>query len=165
VASTFNAFAAGARKARWNAEVSTSYIGNWTDVAAAREATLAQIAEGADVLIHNANEAARGFFQAVEENPQVFAFGTNRNQNDAAPTSVVASATIDIPLALELVAREVRDQSFYARSIRFGLADDVIRIEWNEALARKVNSSDREAVDRLVGEIESGEFRVPRGDF
>jgi basic membrane lipoprotein Med (substrate-binding protein (PBP1-ABC) superfamily) len=165
VASTFEAFAAGAQAVRPEIQVSTSYIGSWTDVAAAREATLAQIAQGADVLIHNANEAARGFFQAVAESPGVRAFGTNRNQNDMAPRAVLASATIDIPLALLRVAREVQAGEFQARPMRFGLAGQVIRIEWNDALAGELPPVERAAVDALIGRIESGEVIVPRGDF
>jgi len=165
VASTFDAFAAGARAARPEIQVSTTYIGSWTDVAAAREATLAQIAQGADVLIHNANEAARGFFQAVAESPGVRAFGSNRNQNASAPSAVLASATIDIPLALLRVASEVQAHEFEARPMRFGLADEVIRIEWNDALAKELSAEDRAAVDALTQQIRSGEVVVPRGDF
>lgn len=165
VASTFLAFEAGARAARPDVQVSTSYIGTWTDVAAGREATLAQIAQGADVLIHNANEAARGFFQAVAESPGARAFGTNRNQNDMAPGAVLASATIDVPLALVRVASEVKAGGFQARPMRFGLAEDVIRIEWNAALAAELSPEDRAAVDSVVAQIRAGALRVPRGDF
>jgi basic membrane lipoprotein Med (substrate-binding protein (PBP1-ABC) superfamily) len=165
VASTFQAFAAGAQAVRPEVQVSTSYIGSWTDVAAAREATLAQIAQGADLLIHNANEAARGFFQAVAESPGVRAFGTNRNQNALAPRAVLASATIDVPLALVRVARDVQAGEFRAAPLRFGLADGVIRIEWNDALAAEIPAAERAAVDALVARIESGEVVVPRGDF
>ncbi|MCZ6715377.1 MAG: BMP family protein, partial [Deltaproteobacteria bacterium] len=91
VASTFMAFEAGARAARSTVRVSVSYIGSWTDVSAAREATLAPIAEGVDVLIHNLNEAVPGFFQAVRASPGVRAVGTNRNQNHLAPEAGLAS--------------------------------------------------------------------------
>jgi basic membrane protein A and related proteins len=165
VASTFQAFAAGAQAARPDVRVLTSYTGSWTDVAAAREATLAQIAQGADYLIHNANEAARGFFQAVSESPGTRAFGTNRNQNDMAPKAVLASATLDVPLALLRVAQEVKAGSFRARPMRFGLGDRVVRIEWNDALASEIPPADRAAVDELIGRIERGELAVPRGEF
>ena len=165
VASTFHAFTAGAVKARPRIKTSVSYIGGWTDVSAAREATLAQIAEGADVLIHNANEAAHGFFQAVEESPGVLAFGTNRDQNALAPGSVLASATIRIPEALLLVAKEVKFGQFWPRSIRFGLRDGVIGIEWNEALAERVPDAVRHDADVLIDRIKRGVFEVPRGKF
>ena len=165
VASTFQAFEAGARAARSRIPVSVSYIGSWTDVSAAREATLAPIAEGADILIHNLNEAARGFFQAVKESKGVLAFGVNRNQNALAPENVLASATIDVPRAFLLVAREVKSGSFWPRSIRFGLRDGVIKIEWNEALRSRVPDKVKREAEDLVRRIEMGALQVPRAGF
>ena len=165
VASTFMAFEAGARAARSTVRVSVSYIGSWTDVSAAREATLAPIAEGVDVLIHNLNEAAHGFFQAVRESDGVLAFGANRNQNALAPENVLASATIDIPQALLLVAREVESGRFQPRSIRFGLRDGVIKIEWNEGLLSRVPADVKREADALVTRIEEGALEVPRAGF
>ncbi len=165
VASTFSAFEAGARAAGTGANLTVSYIGSWTDVAAAREATRAMIEEGADVLIHNANEAAHGFFKAVEERPGVLAFGTNKDQNALAPDSVLASAVLDVPQALLLVAEEVKSETFLARSIRFGLRDQVVAIAWNEALRARVPAPVWERVGSLVHAIETGALEVPRAGF
>ena len=165
VASTFTAFEAGAKRGRPDAQVIISYIGGWTDTAAAREATLAQIAGGADVLIHNANEAAAGFFQAVNDSPGVFAFGSNKNQNDAAPERVLASATLDVPKALLLVATEVQNKTFQARPMRFGLGSEVIRVEWNEKLRAQVPDALRAELDGIAKDIASGALQVPRGNF
>ncbi len=165
VASTFTAFEAGAKRARPDAEVTISYIGGWTDTSAAREATLALLANGADVVIHNANEAAAGFFQAVTSSPGVVAFGTNKNQNDSAP-NVFASATLDVPTALVLVARQVQEGKFEAKPMRFGLASKVIRVEWNERLrTTSVQAEVTAEANVLTGEIESGALQVPRGNF
>jgi basic membrane lipoprotein Med (substrate-binding protein (PBP1-ABC) superfamily) len=165
VASTFLAFAAGARAARPDVQVVTSYLGSWEDVAAGREATLALISSGADVLIHNADAAGRGFFQAAQEQTGVYVFGTNRNQNDLAPEVVLASAVLDIPLALLRVAREVEEGRFEARSIRFGLGEGVVSIAWNDRLRARLPSALRTEVDTLVKRIESGDLVVPRGGF
>jgi basic membrane protein A len=165
VASTFLAFEAGAMRARPHAEVKISYIGSWTDVSAAREATLAQIATGVDVLIHNANEAAAGFFQAVNESPKVWAFGTNKNQNGQAPERVLASATLDVPRALVLVATEVKNGVWSARPMRFGLRSGVVAIAWNDPLRAKVPAELAREVDALAADVASGTVDVPRGSF
>jgi basic membrane lipoprotein Med (substrate-binding protein (PBP1-ABC) superfamily) len=165
VASTFAAFEAGAKRARPDAQVTISYIGGWTDASAAREATLALAANGADVLIHNANEAAAGFFQAVTSSPGVVAFGTNKNQNQEAPEHVLASATLDVPAALLLVATDVRDGTFKAQPMRFGLASGVIRVEWNPGMKDSVPAEVTAQVDKLASEIASGSLQVPRGNF
>lgn len=165
VASTFAAYEAGAKRGREHAQVTISYIGSWTDVSAAREATLAQIASGVDVVIHNANEAAAGFFQAVNDSPSVWAFGTNKNQNDRAPERVLASATLDVPRALVLVAQDVKAASWSARAIRFGLRSGVVKIEWNDALREKIPEGLRGEVEQLQAEVASGAVTVPRGSF
>jgi len=165
VASTFTAFEAGAKRGREHAQVTISYIGSWTDVSAAREATLAQIASGVDVLIHNANEAAAGFFQAVNESPQVWAFGSNKNQNDRAPERVLASATLDVPRALLLVAQDVKSGTFSARAMRFGLRSGVVKIEWNAKLRDVIPADVWSDVEKLESEVASGTVSVPRGSF
>lgn len=165
VKSTFAAFAAGARMARSNVKVSISYIGSWEDVAAAREATLAQMAQHTDVLIHNADAAARGFFQAVESDDRVLAFGTNRNQNDLAPHSMIASATLDIPRALLLVAKEVQSKRFQPRSIRFGLRDGVVGIAWNPELRGRIPDDVWADTMEYFERVRSGVIEVPRAGF
>jgi basic membrane lipoprotein Med (substrate-binding protein (PBP1-ABC) superfamily) len=165
VASTFTAFEGGARAAKPDVEVTISYIGGWTDTAAAREATLAQIAGGADVLIHNANEAAAGFFQAVKDSPNVLAYGSNKNQNDQAPERVLASATLDVPRALLLVSTQVKSGQWKAQPMRFGLESGVVKVEWNDALKARVSDELRAELDALAVKIASGALEVPRGSF
>ncbi len=165
VASTFYAFEEGARRARPRVQLARSWVGSWEDVAAAREATLALVEGGADVLIHNADAAANGYFEAVKEHPGVIAFGANSDQAQKAPANVLASATLDIARALLLVAGEVKNRKFWARSIRYGLADGVVAIAWNPALADRVPPEVRAATDALEAEIRSGKFKVPRAEF
>ena len=165
VASTFLAFEAGARDARADVRIAETYLGSWEDVAAAREATLAQVALGAAVLLHNADAAARGFFAALGESEGVYGFGTNRDQNDLAPDSVIASAVLDIPRALLMVAREVEAGRFRPRSIRFGMRDGVVGIVWNDALVSRLGVGIPITAKSLVRRIKSGQLVVPRAGF
>ncbi len=165
VTSTFIAFEEGAHAARQRIETTRSWVGSWEDVAAAREATLALIQGGADVLIHNADAAANGFFEAVKEHPDVLAFGANADQAHKAPDNVLASATLDIARALLLVAAEVKNRQFWARSIRYGLRDGVVGIAWNPRLEARVSPELRVRLDALTADIRSGKFKVPRAEF
>lgn len=169
IRSTFLAFQAGAEAARPDVEVREVFIGNFDDTAAAREAALALLEEQADFLIHQANEAGRGVFQAVSERAQkgarVFAFGTNRNQNDMAPDVVIASATLDIPGALVEVARRVQAGMFVAEPIRLGMAQDIVRLEPNEALVAEVPEPVLRDLAAREAEIRDGALVVPRGAF
>jgi basic membrane protein A and related proteins len=164
VASTFLAFAAGAKAGNPSVQVRTVYMGSFEDAAGARQAALALADEGCDIFIHNADAAGAGVFQAARER-KLLAFGTNKNQNAIAPDTVLASAVIDIPRALVSVAREVHDGKFRPRSIRFGLVDGVITLEWNPALASRVPREVSAAVAHAREQIAAGTLVVPRGNF
>ena len=169
IRSTFLAFAAGVKAARPDASVREVFIGNFDDTAAAREAALALIEEGADFLIHQANEAGRGVFQAATdrstEAEPVYVFGTNANQNDMAPEVVIASATLDLPGAFVAVAGRVKEGRFEATPIRLGMKEGIVDFVPNALLYGRVESDVADEVIAQRTAIESGEFSVPRGDF
>lgn len=169
IRSTFVAFRAGVRAVRPEMRVREVFLGNFDDTAAAREATLALLEEGADFVLHQANDAGRGVFRAVSERAAegsvVYAFGTNRNQNALAPDVVLASATLDIPKALLEVARRVRDGSFRAAPLRLGMREGIAALEMNPALEDRIPEQVRAEVRALAAQIASGERVVPRGDF
>jgi basic membrane protein A len=115
-----------------------AYLNTFDDVAAGREAALAMIRLGVDMLHHNADQAALGLFQAVKESPGVFAFGANADQSALAPDRVIGSVVIDLPRAFLAIAREVKAGSFSPRVETFGLAGGVLRYDANPALANQV---------------------------
>lgn len=164
VASTFLAFEGGVHAVDPKATVRTVYTGSFDDAAAARQATLALADQGCDVVIHNADAAGAGVFQAARER-KIFAFGTNKDQNGLAPEVVVASAVIDISQAFLRVAQEVRSGKFRPRSIRFGFRDGVISYVWNPRLAPSLPPGLAAEVGRARAAIEAGTITVPRGNF
>ena len=101
VEGTFLAFEAGARAVDPDVEVLESFTGSWDDVSAAKEAAVAQLGRGADVIIHNVDAASFGVFQAVREavagGDTAWALGMNRDQNEVAPDVILGSAVIRIP--------------------------------------------------------------------
>jgi basic membrane lipoprotein Med (substrate-binding protein (PBP1-ABC) superfamily) len=164
VKSTILAFAAGANAVNPSFQVVTSYVGNWEDVGAAKEAALALVQQGADLLFHNADAAGLGVFQAAQQR-QVWAFGANRNQNDVAPDVVLTSAVIDIPRAFVTVARQVKDHTFVAKVERLGMRDGVVSLVYNPALAARIPADARARVDGAQQDILSGKLSVPSAEF
>ncbi|MGA6974223.1 MAG: BMP family protein, partial [Candidatus Binatus sp.] len=94
----FEGFKRGFLSVQPKGRILISYTGNFDDVGAAKEAALAQIGQGADVLIHNADAAGLGVFLAAEQG-HAYAFGVFNNQNSVAPDVVLASAVTSTPLA------------------------------------------------------------------
>ncbi len=164
VRSTFVAFAAGAAHAHPGYPVTTSYIGSWDDVGAARTATLALADRGCRFVLQNADAAGPGVFQAAAERG-IFAFGSNRAQHEIAPTAVLASAVIDIPGAFLAVAREVKDGTFTARVLERTIADGTISVVYNPALAAKIPDDVRAAVAATESAIRRGTLHVPTAEF
>jgi basic membrane lipoprotein Med (substrate-binding protein (PBP1-ABC) superfamily) len=124
----------GAKAVNPKIESRKIYLNSFDDAAAGREAALALIRVGADMLHHNADAAALGVFQAAKESSGVYVFGSNADQSSLAPNLVIGSAVIDLPHAFLLVAREVKSGSFQPQVESFGLASGVIRYEPNPAL-------------------------------
>ncbi|HSQ00752.1 MAG TPA: BMP family protein [Candidatus Dormibacteraeota bacterium] len=164
VKSTLMAYEAGAKVVNPNFQVLTSYVGNWEDVGAAKEAALALVQQGADFLFHNADAAGLGVFQAAQQK-QVLAFGANKNQNDIAPDVVLASAVIDIPRGFLTVARQVKDHTFVARVEKMGMKDGVVSLQYNAALAGRIPPAVKAEVDAAQQAILAGTLNPPSAEF
>jgi basic membrane lipoprotein Med (substrate-binding protein (PBP1-ABC) superfamily) len=164
VKSTIIAFEAGARAVRPDFTVVTSYVGNWEDVGGAKEAALALVQQGCDFLFHNADAAGLGVFQAAQMQ-HVYAFGSNRNQNDVAPDVVIASAVAEIPRAFVQVAREVKEGRFEGRIERMGMKDGVIHLVLNPQLEAKIPAEVKQRIDEARETIVAGTLKVPTAEF
>lgn len=165
VEGTFLGFAGGARAVRPGVDVMQAYLGNFEDVAAAKENAVAQIRRGADVLLHNADAASFGVFQAARENGGVLALGSNKDQNGVAPDVIVASATLDLPHALLAVARRVKDGTWRPGVMFFGIEDGVVDLVINERLADRVPAALRARIAAARDSIIAGTLAVPHVEF
>lgn len=169
VQGTFRAFEAGARAVDPDIQVLESFIGNWDDVGAAKEAAVAQLRRGADVLIHNTDAASFGVFQAVREavaaGRTAWALGMNRDQNQVAPDVILGSAVIRIPEAFLETARAWRGGRLGGAPIYARAGDDVIDFVVNPALQDRVPAELLARVDAARAAIRAGELEVPRVPF
>jgi len=168
VQGTFMAFEAGVLAVAPDARVLETYVGNWDDVAAAKEATVAQLSRGADVVIHNMDGGSFGIFQAVREaaaSRTAWAIGMNRDQNDVAPDVILGSAVIRIPEAFLVVARRWSEGSLGAGPIYTGAEAGIIDFVLNPELAGRVPAELVQRIDETRGRIRAGELDVPRVPF
>jgi basic membrane protein A len=150
----------GAKAVNPAVESRVAYLNTFDDVAAGREAALAMIRVGVDMLHHNADQAALGLFQAVKESPGVYAFGANADQSALAPERVIASVVIDLPKAFIAIAREVKDGRFSPRVESFGLAGGVLRYEPNPALDDRVPPALKARVKAAADSLVAGTLKA-----
>jgi basic membrane lipoprotein Med (substrate-binding protein (PBP1-ABC) superfamily) len=154
----FDAFVAGARSVNPRFEVTTQYVGSWTNANTAKEMALARIREGADVLFPNADSAGLGVFQAAVENRSrgVYAVGVNANQNELAPEVILASAVFDVPKAFTQMATQVREGRFFGRRHEFGTKDGLVALVINPRLEERIPAAVRRRVRQAEDALRRG---------
>ncbi|MEP7082772.1 MAG: BMP family protein, partial [Chloroflexota bacterium] len=108
-----NAFIAGAQFVNGDVEVKVTFLNSWFDPAAAKEAALAQVGAGADVLY-----AERfGVIEAAQENDLV-AIGNMSDQESLAPGHVATSVTWNMGPTVEYVIDQVIAGSYTAQDLK-----------------------------------------------
>ncbi|KPJ83677.1 MAG: hypothetical protein AMS19_03525 [Gemmatimonas sp. SG8_23] len=166
---TFRAFEAGVKSVDPDVEVLEVFTGDWNDVAAAKEAAVAQLNRGADVLIHNLDAASFAVFQAVREaraeGRSAWAIGMNSDQNDVAPDVIVGSAVIRIADAFVETARMWQEGQVGGAPIYASLRQEVIDFVFNPELADQVPEEMVVRVREARELIRAGEIDVPRVPF
>jgi basic membrane protein A and related proteins len=108
-----NSFTAGVKEINPDARVLVTFINSWFDPAAAKEAALAQIDSGADVLY-----AERfGVIEAASEKG-LDAFGNMSDQNELAPNYVVTSVVWHMEPTVDYVVKQVAAGAFTAQDLK-----------------------------------------------
>jgi basic membrane protein A and related proteins len=108
-----NAFTEGVQEANPDAEVLVTFINSWFDPAAAKEAALAQIDAGADVLF-----AERfGVIEAAQEN-ELLAFGSMSDQSELAPETVVTGPVWNMEPTVNYVIAQVAGGTYTAQDLK-----------------------------------------------
>lgn len=152
---TFDGFRRGFQSVRPGGRVLTSFIGSFDDVGAAKEAALAQISQGADMLFHDADAAGLGVFDAAGQ-AHIYAFGANRNQNAVAPEVVLASAVTSIPQAFLKIAAEVKAGDFRPGMLELGMKDAMVHVLINPHLEPRIPATALAAMKHAEQQIVSG---------
>lgn len=164
IASTFDGFEQGAKDTRKDIKVLRAFTGSNDDIGKAKAQTLAAIDQGADFVIHQANAAAQGVFEACRER-KVFAFGTNSDQASAAPDVVLASAVIVAEPVFVNLAKSIKEGSYVPSVQLVGMEDGAVAVVWNPQLQSRVPADVLEMANELVRKITSGELKVTKREF
>ncbi|HRP06927.1 MAG TPA: BMP family protein [Gemmatimonadales bacterium] len=144
----------GARAVNPGVDSRIAWLNNFDDPAAGKEAATAMIGLGVDELHHNADAAGLGVFSAALETSAVHVYGANADQASLAPERIPASAVIDLPRAMLMVARDAISDDFKPRVESFGLESGVVRLVTNpafpEILSPELLSRVQAAADSII---------------
>ncbi len=152
-----NAFIAGAKKTNPEVKVLVTFINEWFNPATAKEAALAQVDAGADVLY-----AERFGVIEVAAEKDLWAFGNMSDQNSLAPENVLTGPVWNMDPTVDYVINQVAGGTYAAQDLKdfsmmgkggASLAD----FHGNDA---KVPAEIMKLVNDTLEQIKAGLFRV-----
>lgn len=152
-----NAFEQGAKEVNPAIQIRVTYINSFFDPATAKEAAIAQIDAGADVLY-----AERfGVIEAAAER-KVYVFGNMVDQNSLAPDWVVTGPVWSMTPTVEYLLKQIKGGTFTAQDLK----DFSMMAKGGAALAplhgfeKTLPADVVELVNKRRDEILKGKFRV-----
>ena len=157
----------GAQYADENMKVSSSYVGDFVDTTAAKEMTLAQYNQGADIVFACAGGAGLGVFDASKEAGK-YAFGVDSDQaivfaetDPAKAELIVTSGEKRVDNSLLLAFDKIAAGTIpWGQEEMLGLADNAVGLSVNEYYEAIVPEEVRNEVDEIAAKIASGEIVV-----
>ena len=135
----FRGFELGAKSIKPDIQVTSTFTGDWNDVAKAKEATLALISTGADVIYQWLDNASATVLKTASERG-VYAFGNTNDQLDIAPKAVLTSAVKRIDLAIAYLAELGQQNLLKGEVYRIGLEkSDILNLgNFGNAVPEKI---------------------------
>ena len=151
-----NAFIQGAQATNAGVEVKVTFLNSWFDPAAAKEAALAQVGAGADVLY-----AERfGVIEAAQEKGLV-AVGNMSDQQSLAPGNVVTSVTWNMAPTVKYVIDQVIASAYTSQDLK-----DFSMVGKGGAALAGINTGVPGGVpDALKAQVEAREAEIKAGTF
>jgi basic membrane lipoprotein Med (substrate-binding protein (PBP1-ABC) superfamily) len=153
-----HAFKQGALSVNPEAKISVAYIGSWFDPPKAKEAAIAQIESGVDLIF-----AERfGVFEAAREK-NIPAFGNMVDQNALAPDVVVTGPVWNMTPTVEYCIKSVKDKQWKAQDLReySMMANGGASLAPFHDFEKKLPPELIREVRELEAKIRSGELKVP----
>ncbi|MEZ4581622.1 MAG: BMP family protein [Caldilineaceae bacterium] len=155
------AFLLGAQTVNPDANLTVTAVGDWGDVAAAKEAGTAQVdTAGVDYWIGCGEGPTLGSIEAANE-AGAYTTGYVGDMSALGPESVLSSIVWDMgPIFNELYEQTAAGNA-YGAQIYYGVAAGALDIAINEALADAIPADAMVAIDEVRAQIAAGEFEVP----
>ena len=154
------AFLAGAQSVNPDATLSQTEVGDWGDVAKAKEGALAQADLGVDYWIECGEGPALGAIEAAKEKGG-YATGYVGDMTANGPDVVLANLIWNMdPLFSQMLA-DTQNGSFANKFYKLGVKEGVMLVGYNEALKDQIPAEAIADVDKAIQSIISGSLVVP----
>lgn len=153
------AIIAGARSVRPDIQVLDAFTESFENPAIGKEAALAQIEQGVDMIYANANTTSFGVFQAAQERG-ILAVGAATDQNDIAPNTIVTSTVYGMDTALRHLVDLDRGSAGWENKI-YTLDMSMVNIAPFHALDAKVLPETKQKLEAARKGMLDGSITVP----
>ncbi len=152
---------AGVKSVNPGCEVKSIVTGTFGDPAKGKEATLALVEQGADIVIQLAGLTGMGVIDGAKE-AGILAIGADVDQNRFAPDHVLTSALKGTTVATYLTIKDALAGKFKGRINKvYGIAEGAIDIAPFHAFDSVVPAEVKNAVAKAKKDIASGKLVVP----
>jgi basic membrane protein A len=151
------AYTSGARSVKPDVQILGVLTGTFEDPEKGREAALAQIANGADIIMQTADSTGMGAIQVAKEK-KVYIIGYGGDQSEIAPDLVLTSLVVNNPMAIALQVKRIEEGSFGGSVWVAGIKENIIDI------AKFGSMVPQDVVDKVMAlrdQIVKGTFQVP----
>jgi len=154
----------GAKYINPDIKILQAFAGTWTDPLKGKELTLAQIEQGADIVMNVASGTGPGILEGAKEAGK-YAIGVDLNQDNDQPGTVLTSMVKRVDNACYLVIKSVMDGTFEGGSTQYlSLAEGGVSLTdfsvMKEHLGDKFPQDIVDKCDELAEKIISGEIVV-----
>jgi len=148
-------FERGAKRTRPNSNTLSAYVGSFSDVAKAKEITLALIEKGADVVTATGNESVIGTMEAAKDKG-VLMIGTAFDSASFAPDTVVTTALVNYDVNIDLAIGKVLDATIKPETYVLGFNENGIGLAGYGKFDDKISAADKAKIQAIVDEIKAG---------
>jgi basic membrane protein A len=144
------AFILGAEAVNEDVEVLSNFVGDFNDLAGAKEAALSQIEAGADVIWQSGDGIGLAVLGACEEE-EILCMGNVADQNEIAPENTLASFVYDWGPIYKQMIEETAEGAFGDKFYWIELANEGVSVVYNEELAEEYITEElQEALDEAI---------------
>ncbi|MCU0487982.1 MAG: BMP family protein [Anaerolineales bacterium] len=143
------AFLLGAQKVNPEVKVLNTFVGDFNDLAGAKEAALSQINAGADLLWQSGDGVGIAVLGACQEQ-NTNCMGNVVDQKSLAPNNVIASFVYHWSSVYTQMINETADNTFGNKKYWVELANDGVSVEYNDALKSLVTPELQAALDEAI---------------
>jgi len=153
-------FIQGVKSVNPDCEVISVVTGTFTDQAKGKEAAIAMIEKGADIIFPAAGLTGLGAINAAKEKG-VLAIGVDVDQNNVAPDTVLTSAMKDLPTSVYLTIKSAMEGKFQGgTNIVLGINENSTGIAPFHSFDPIVPKEVKDAVEKAKADIKAGKIKI-----